>query len=111
VVRRPTAVPASHAFDYFKRAQALAQREQKASAVAEQAPAAQAPDAAEATHAGASLPAQAENGSPAPARSAVPPPRSAQASQRAPAVPVVGRNDPCPCGSGQKYKKCHGKGD
>ena len=23
--------------------------------------------------------------------------------------PRVGRNDPCPCGSGQKYKKCHGK--
>ena len=23
--------------------------------------------------------------------------------------PKVGRNDPCPCGSGQKYKKCHGK--
>jgi hypothetical protein len=22
----------------------------------------------------------------------------------------VGRNDPCPCGSGQKYKKCHGAG-
>jgi len=21
----------------------------------------------------------------------------------------VGRNDPCPCGSGQKFKKCHGK--
>ena len=21
----------------------------------------------------------------------------------------VGRNDPCPCGSGKKYKKCHGK--
>jgi preprotein translocase subunit SecA len=20
----------------------------------------------------------------------------------------VGRNDPCPCGSGKKYKKCHG---
>ena len=20
----------------------------------------------------------------------------------------VGRNDPCPCGSGRKYKKCHG---
>jgi preprotein translocase subunit SecA len=20
----------------------------------------------------------------------------------------VGRNDPCPCGSGLKYKKCHG---
>ena len=22
--------------------------------------------------------------------------------------PRVGRNDPCPCGSGKKYKKCHG---
>jgi preprotein translocase subunit SecA len=20
----------------------------------------------------------------------------------------VGRNDPCPCGSGKKYKRCHG---
>ncbi len=28
------------------------------------------------------------------------------AQQRA--VPKVGRNDPCPCGSGKKYKKCHG---
>jgi len=25
------------------------------------------------------------------------------------AVPRVGRNDPCPCGSGKKYKHCHGK--
>jgi tetratricopeptide (TPR) repeat protein len=25
------------------------------------------------------------------------------------AEPKTGRNDPCPCGSGQKYKKCHGK--
>jgi uncharacterized protein len=24
------------------------------------------------------------------------------------AVPKVGRNDPCPCGSGRKYKLCHG---
>jgi uncharacterized protein YecA (UPF0149 family) len=21
---------------------------------------------------------------------------------------TAGRNDPCPCGSGKKYKKCHG---
>jgi preprotein translocase subunit SecA len=30
---------------------------------------------------------------------------------RPPAVPVprVGRNDPCPCGSGKKFKHCHGK--
>ncbi len=26
-----------------------------------------------------------------------------------PSSPSVGRNDPCPCGSGKKYKKCHGK--
>ncbi|CDS51247.1 Protein export cytoplasm protein SecA ATPase RNA helicase (TC 3.A.5.1.1) [Polaromonas sp. CG9_12] len=25
------------------------------------------------------------------------------------AMPRVGRNDPCPCGSGKKYKLCHGK--
>ena len=33
--------------------------------------------------------------------------------QRKPVVnngPKVGRNDPCPCGSGKKYKACHGKG-
>ena len=23
--------------------------------------------------------------------------------------PKIGRNDPCPCGSGKKYKKCHGR--
>jgi preprotein translocase subunit SecA len=22
--------------------------------------------------------------------------------------PKVGRNEPCPCGSGKKYKRCHG---
>jgi preprotein translocase subunit SecA len=21
----------------------------------------------------------------------------------------IGRNDPCPCGSGKKYKQCHGR--
>jgi len=26
-----------------------------------------------------------------------------------PAVQAVGRNDPCPCGSGRKYKHCHGR--
>jgi preprotein translocase subunit SecA len=30
-----------------------------------------------------------------------------QAAPRS-ADPKVGRNDPCPCGSGKKYKKCHG---
>ncbi|MFZ5539427.1 MAG: UPF0149 family protein [Pseudomonadota bacterium] len=26
------------------------------------------------------------------------------------AAPKVGRNDPCPCGSGRKFKLCHGRG-
>ena len=26
------------------------------------------------------------------------------------AAPKIGRNDPCPCGSGKKYKNCHGRG-
>ncbi|MBI2052797.1 MAG: preprotein translocase subunit SecA [Candidatus Ryanbacteria bacterium] len=37
-------------------------------------------------------------------------PRSgASASVKTSAGKKVGRNDPCPCGSGKKYKKCHGK--
>jgi len=36
------------------------------------------------------------------------------ANEKVKQVPVsvgikVGRNDPCPCGSGKKYKHCHGK--
>ncbi|MCC8095077.1 MAG: preprotein translocase subunit SecA [Tannerellaceae bacterium] len=37
-----------------------------------------------------------------------PQPRQPQAPVRA--EKRVGRNDPCPCGSGKKYKACHGKG-
>jgi len=32
-----------------------------------------------------------------------------QRAAQATAADTVGRNDPCPCGSGKKYKKCHGK--
>jgi tetratricopeptide (TPR) repeat protein len=32
-----------------------------------------------------------------------------KAGQKALAAPKAGRNDPCPCGSGKKYKKCCGK--
>jgi hypothetical protein len=58
----------------------------------------------------------------APARSQPPAPEAARPPAAAPAVaaPVpaapaaasyanVGRNDPCPCGSGEKFKHCHGK--
>ena len=30
-------------------------------------------------------------------------------SQKTAVLQKIGRNDPCPCGSGKKYKKCHGK--
>jgi len=35
-----------------------------------------------------------------PQRELSPPPES---------LTKVGRNDPCPCGSGKKYKRCHGQ--
>lgn len=38
-------------------------------------------------------------------------PRSLNAANNPPANTdwsTVGRNDPCPCGSGKKFKKCHG---
>jgi preprotein translocase subunit SecA len=35
--------------------------------------------------------------------------RPVAAQPPASAGPKVGRNDPCPCGSGKKYKHCHGK--
>jgi preprotein translocase subunit SecA len=33
----------------------------------------------------------------------------AQRSQPVKVEPKVGRNDQCPCGSGKKYKNCHGQ--
>jgi preprotein translocase subunit SecA len=50
---------------------------------------------------------------PAPRVSGAPPPGMDLPSQSRPApvrqqVAKVGRNDPCPCGSGRKYKKCCG---
>jgi preprotein translocase subunit SecA len=52
-----------------------------------------------ASDAGAEM--QAENGEVALAEA--PKPRPVRTGQK------IGRNDPCPCGSGKKYKQCHGK--
>ena len=35
--------------------------------------------------------------------------QSAAGIEDKPPMPRVGRNEPCPCGSGKKYKQCHGK--
>jgi len=48
----------------------------------------------------------AEAGSAVPDAADAPPPAAPQPMTRA--QPKVGRNDPCPCGSGKKYKQCHG---
>ena len=37
--------------------------------------------------------------------------KSGRASLPAEAAAKAGRNDPCPCGSGKKYKKCHGSNE
>jgi preprotein translocase subunit SecA len=47
---------------------------------------------------------QGENGPPRPARTG----GDDVVRQVKREEPKVGRNDPCPCGSGKKYKKCHG---
>ncbi|HUA79308.1 MAG TPA: preprotein translocase subunit SecA, partial [Dyella sp.] len=36
-------------------------------------------------------------------------PQAAVTAEPAASGPKVGRNDPCPCGSGKKYKHCHGQ--
>jgi preprotein translocase subunit SecA len=53
--------------------------------------------------------ASAPNGAPVPPPSA-PPEREIQLPKVTirREMPKVGRNDPCPCGSGKKYKNCHG---
>ena len=52
---------------------------------------------------------------PPPAPEPIPPPRMVLNRSDEPAAQTAqsqgdktGRNDPCPCGSGKKFKKCHG---
>jgi preprotein translocase subunit SecA len=44
----------------------------------------------------------------APPRRPLPPQPRAMAQPARREGPKIGRNDPCPCGSGSKFKKCHG---
>jgi preprotein translocase subunit SecA len=120
-VRDIARVPAGAAFDQFAQSKRLhealqAQKSAALSAAGQMSPGPRPADGARSD--GASSPA-ATPGPPQPAPAAprtAPRPfgaRSAAAafsfSRGAPAR-AAGRNDPCPCGSGQKYKKCHGKG-
>jgi preprotein translocase subunit SecA len=86
-------VPASGAFDMMRRQNLAAQQAAARKAAAEAAQAAQGQQAADGAAGKAEAPAQA-----APPRPQAP----------AGAFEGTGRNDPCPCGSGKKFKKCHG---
>ena len=59
------------------------------------------------THRGRRRPRRAGPDAPTP-RDAGPPLQASHPPVRT--GPKVGRNEPCPCGSGQKYKRCHGSG-
>lgn len=48
-------------------------------------------------------PSQVQQGGPAEAEAPVKKPEPIRVGEK------IGRNDPCPCGSGKKYKQCHGK--
>jgi preprotein translocase subunit SecA len=56
---------------------------------------------------GAAAEAPPQPQQPARAGQAAGAPAQKPAAQPVRAMPRVGRNDPCPCGSGKKYKKCH----
>ncbi len=67
---------------------------------------------AELTHTGVGLAAHSSAPAARPAHPPLPHERRSSppgAPKAKAAQPEVGRNDPCPCGSGKKYKKCHGQ--
>ena len=55
-----------------------------------------------------SAPQQAQRPAPAGAQRMPPPQGPRQPVQPVRVEKKVGRNDPCPCGSGKKFKNCHG---
>ena len=86
---------ASNAFDVMRRRQILEQRQR------------QADSAGEAEEEGsAAEPKAVRTKAAAPERVQAP---KAGAAELGPEFRNVGRNDACPCGSGKKFKKCHGK--
>ncbi|MBK7539195.1 MAG: preprotein translocase subunit SecA [Myxococcales bacterium] len=64
-------------------------------------------DAAAGTETGTPRASKAKAGAPAARAAASPAEAKVETVRRD--RPKVGRNDPCPCGSGKKYKKCHGR--
>jgi len=92
----PAYVPASQQFDLARRQQAQAREQQQAAA-------------RELSGAAPSAPAPAAGAPAAPAKAAAKAAASAQRVLTPKDLEGIGRNDVCPCGSGQKFKKCHGR--
>jgi preprotein translocase subunit SecA len=80
-----------------------AQHAEAASLLSTEGAAAQAPPSAEQPPIGAPVPMGSAGGRAAPLPPAEPLPSTFVRAER-----KVGRNEPCPCGSGKKYKHCHG---
>jgi preprotein translocase subunit SecA len=94
-----------------EQAQAMRQRQQQLvrQAMRSNVSASNAFDVMRRQKAAAAAAAARDGGGGAPAaRPAAAPARPVAAPASAPAYEGVGRNDPCPCGSGKKFKKCHG---
>ncbi len=124
--RRTISVPAvgaSNAFDFKRRLEAIEQAKKRQQGPAAQGAAAVAgsptsteSQATAAADDGAAKPPSTQSGaeSPkaAPAQKAIPAPVRAMPVGKGPSqagAAEAGRNDPCPCGSGKKFKKCHGQ--
>ena len=96
---------ASNAFDVMRRQRMMEEQRERAAAARSDDDAG---DPAAEGGGAAKAPAQAKpSGGAAPA--AKPAGAARATAQLGPEFKDVGRNDPCPCGSGKKFKKCHGK--
>ncbi|MEM8711258.1 MAG: SEC-C metal-binding domain-containing protein, partial [Planctomycetota bacterium] len=89
---------ASNAFDVMKRQKALEEARRRAEAAAQ-----------ESGGASAGAPAQAKGTAAGSTPSRAASTRTVSAQALGPEFKNATRNDPCPCGSGKKFKKCHGK--
>ncbi|MGI9298785.1 MAG: preprotein translocase subunit SecA [Gammaproteobacteria bacterium] len=101
------------AFELFERllvnVRGLAARVMYALTVREQTPPQTAPAAPQNLHYRHDESPAVQNDSPPPQTAPPPAPAEADNTPFRRAGPKVRRNDPCPCGSGKKYKQCHGR--
>ena len=99
---------ASNAFDVMRRRKLMEEQRQRA-AEAQEAQANDGPSAEPTSSSGTGSAAKASQPKPGPSPKPAASAKGATASSLGPEFKDVGRNDTCPCGSGKKFKKCHGR--